>query len=220
MDTGTRSDGPAMTGDRAEVEAARAEVLAARAAVVDETARLGAAARSAVDIPAKVRQAPAKTAGIAAGAVFLAAGGPQRLFRRVRRAIWGPEADLPKSLLPEEVDKTLRKLGSDGEKVRGVLEREFAEYLEEKSEVRKERDLGAIAAIVAANILKPASAQAGKRLAQSLFAPDQKGFEEALRRFRGGMAEPGGASGAPASASQDAAADPTMEKRKDRRPPG
>src|SRR5439155_884448 len=125
--------------------------------------------------------------------VFLAAGGPQRLFRRVRRAIWGPEADLPKSLLPEEVDKTLRKLGSDGEKVRGVLEREFAEYLEEKSEARKQRDLGAIAAIVAANVLKPASAQAGKRLAQSLFSPDQKGFEEALRRFRGGTAEPGGA---------------------------
>jgi len=209
VDTGTRSDGPAMTEDRAEVEAARAEVLAARAAVVDETARLGAAARSAVDIPAKVRQAPAKTAGIAAGAVFLAAGGPQRLVRRVRRAIWGPEADLPKSLLPEEVDKTLRKLGSDGEKVRGVLEREFAEYLEEKSEARKQRDLGAIAAIVAANVLKPASAQAGKRLAQSLFSPDQKGFEEALRRFRGGTAEPGGA---PASASQDAAAGPTTEK--------
>jgi len=198
-----------MTEDRAEVEAARAEVLAARAAVVDETARLGAAASSAVDIPAKVRQAPAKTAGIAAGAVFLAAGGPQRLVRRVRRAIWGPEADLPKSLLPEEVDKTLRKLGSDGEKVRGVLEREFAEYLEEKSEARKQRDLGAIAAIVAANVLKPASAQAGKRLAQSLFSPDQKGFEEALRRFRGGTAEPGGA---PASASQDAAAGPTTEK--------
>jgi hypothetical protein len=209
-----------MTGDRAEVEAARAEVLAARAAVVDETARLGAAARSAVDIPAKVRQAPAKTAGIAAGAVFLAAGGPQRLFRRVRRAIWGPDADLPKSLLPEEVDKTLRKLGSDGEKVRGVLEREFADYLEEKSEVRKERDLGAIAAIVAANILKPASAQAGKRLAQSLFAPDQKGFEEALRRFRGGMAQPGGASGSPPPGPQVSAADPTTGKRQERRPPG
>ena len=217
MDTGTRSDGPAMTGDRAEVEAARAEVLAARAAVVDETARLGAAARSAVDIPAKVRQAPAKTAGIAAGAVFLAARGPQRLFRRVRRAIWGPEADLPKSMLPDEVDKTLRKLGSDGEKVRGVLEREFAAYLEEKSEVRKERDLGAIAAIVAASILKPASAQAGKRLAQSLFSPDQKGFEEALRRFRSGTAQPGGASGAPAPGSQAAAADPRTGKRKHRR---
>jgi hypothetical protein len=168
---------------RARVEAARAQVLAARAGLENETARLGAAARSAVDIPAKVREARAKTAGIAAGVVFLAAGGPQRLFRRVRRLIWGPEVDLPKSMLPGEVEKTLRKLGSDGEKVRGTLEREFANYLAEKSEARKERDLGAVAAVVLGNVLKPASSQAGKRLAAALFSPDQKGFEEALRRF-------------------------------------
>jgi hypothetical protein len=86
-------------------------------------------------------------------------------------------------MLPQEVDRTLRKLGTDGEKVRGTLEREFADYLEAKSKARKERDLAAVAAVVLGNILKPASSQAGKRLAQSLFSPDRKSFEDALRRM-------------------------------------
>jgi len=173
----------APSAGRAEVDAAKAEVLAARQGLVDETVRLGAAARSAVDIPTRVREDPLKVGGTAAGVAFLAAGGPQRVFRRVRRLIWGPEADLPKSMLPKEVDKTLRKLGTDGEKVRGTLEREFADYLEAKSKVRKERDLTAVAATVLGNIFKPVSSQAGKRMAQSLFSPDRKSFDEALRRM-------------------------------------
>lgn len=191
MDSGASPGGPAMNDDRslapaagrADVDAAKAEVLAARQGLVDETVRFGAAARSAVDIPARVRDDPLKVGGAAAGVAFLVAGGPQRVFRRVRRLIWGPEADLPKSMLPQEVDRTLRRLGTDGEKVRGTLEREFADYLEAKSKVRKERDLAAVAAVVLGNILKPASSQAGKRLAQSLFSPDRKSFEDALRRM-------------------------------------
>ena len=58
------------------------------------------------------------------------------------RAVRGPEADMPKSMLPKEVDKTLRKLGSDGDKVRGTIEREFADYLEAKAQERRSRDLG------------------------------------------------------------------------------
>jgi hypothetical protein len=201
----TDSGSATPTERRTEVEVARAEVLAARAGLENETARLGAAARSAVDIPSKVRQDPVKTAGIAAGVVFLGARGPQRLFRRVKRLIWGPEADMPKSMLPDEVEKTLRKLGSDGEKVRGTLEREFANYLDEKSEARKERDLGAVAATVLGNVLKPASSQAGKRLASALFSPNQKGFEEALRRFgaRRPSSAPPEPPPAPAASPQD-----------------
>jgi len=196
MDSGASPGGQAMTDDRsmapaagrAEVDAAKAEVLAARQGLVDETVRFGAAARSAVDIPARVRDDPLKVGGAAAGLAFLVAGGPQRVFRRVRRLIWGPEADLPKSMLPEEVDKTLRKLGTDGEKVRGTLEREFADYLEAKSKVRKERDLTAVATTILGNIFKPVSSQAGRRMAQSLFSPDRKSFDEALRRM--GRREP------------------------------
>ena len=118
----------------ARTDAARAAAVASRAELAEEVARLEAAGRAAVDIPAKIRRAPAQTAGLAAGAAFIVAGGPKRLIRGFRRAVFGPEADLPKSMLPREVDKTLKKLGSDGDKVRGTLEREFASYLDEKAE--------------------------------------------------------------------------------------
>jgi len=168
----------------ARTDAARAEILAAREELEEEVIRLEAAGRSAVDVPAKMRENPVKTAGVAAGAAFLILGGPGRLFRRVKRAVVGPEKDLPKSILPEEVDKALRKLGDDGDKIRGTLEREFAHYLEEHKEERDNRNLGAVAAILLANVAKPLTAQAGRRLAQQLFSPEAGSFNEAVQRIR------------------------------------
>jgi hypothetical protein len=168
----------------ASTDAARAEVLAARAQLGTELERLEAAGRSAVDIKSKVRRAPARTAGIAAGAVFLAAGGPFRLARRVRRAILGPEHELPKSMLPEEVDKALRRLGSDGEKVRGTIERSFAKYLDEHAEERRDRDLGAVVAMLLANVAKPVSTRAARQLVERLFSPEQPSFQDAVSRIR------------------------------------
>ena len=167
-----------------ETDAARAEVVASRAALLEGVQRLEASARAAVDIPAKVRRAPAKTAGLAAGTAFVVLGGPQRLFRRARRAIRGPAAELPKSMLPKDVEKTIRMLGSDGDKVRGTLEREFARYLDDRSKVRREAELGAVATTIAANVLKPLSSRFGKQLAERLFAPDSAGFDEAMTKVR------------------------------------
>ena len=168
----------------ARTDAARAQVLAAREDLEDEVIRLEAAGRSAVDVPAKVRRNPVKTAGVAAGAAFFVLGGPGRLFRRVKRAVVGPQKELPKSILPEEVDKALRRMGEDGEKIRGTLEREFARYLEEHKEERDNRNLGAVAAVLLANIAKPLTAQAGRRLAQQLFSPEGGTFTEAVQRIR------------------------------------
>lgn len=168
----------------AEVKAARDEVLAARAALLGEATRLEGAARAAVDIPARIRRAPAKTAGAAAGAAFFLLGGPGRVVRGVRRAVMGPGADLPKSLLPDQVEKEIRKLGSDGTRVRAVLEREFASYLDEKSGVRRERDLVGTLAFLAGNLLKPASVQAGKRLAEQLVNADPQTIAEGIAKAR------------------------------------
>lgn len=168
----------------AQTDAARAGVLAARVELETEAERLEAAARSAVDIPAKIRREPIKTAGLAAGLAFLIAGGPQRLFRRAKRAVLGPDADRPKSMLPEEVDKELRKLGSDGERVRATLEREFAKYLEEHREEREKRDLGAVAALMLAGIAKPITAQAVKRMAEQLLNPENSSFRDAVEKVR------------------------------------
>jgi hypothetical protein len=168
----------------ASTDAARARVLAARGQLEDEVARLEAAGRAAVDIPAKVRREPAKTAGLAAGAAFLVAGGPRRVVRRVRRAIQGPEADMPKSMLPKEVDRELKKLGRDGDKVRGTIEREFAKYLDEHREERESRDLGAVTALLLSQVARPLTRRAAQRFAAELFNPESGSFQEALARIR------------------------------------
>jgi hypothetical protein len=187
----------------ARTDAARAEVLARRRDLLAEAQRLEASARAAVDIPGKIRRAPAKTAGLAAGTAFLALGGPQRLFRRARRAVQGPDAELPKSMLPKDIEKAVRSLGADGDKVRGSLEREFARYLAERSKSRRNADIAEVATTIVGNVLKPASARLGKQFAEGFLAPDAKGFSDALAKVRARYPKPEPApatsqSGAPA----------------------
>ncbi|NJD27296.1 MAG: hypothetical protein FIA92_03245 [Chloroflexi bacterium] len=165
-------------------DAARTEVLAAREGLDEELVRLEAAGRAAVDIPARLRREPVKVLGTAGGAAFLLLGGPQRLFRRARRAILGPKADMPKSMLPKEIERELKKLGDDGERVRATLEREFADYLEEKAPARRERDLGAIAALSIGNVLKPVTERVGRQLAERLADADVESLATGLRRAR------------------------------------
>jgi hypothetical protein len=121
---------------------------------------------------------------LAAGTAFVALGGPQRVLRRARRAIFGPGADMPKSMLPAEVEKTLRKMGPDGDRVRAILEREFTAYLDEHRKDRKDRDGRELATLLAANLLKPATSRLGKQLAEKLFAPDGPGFAASLEKVR------------------------------------
>jgi hypothetical protein len=126
-------------GTRPEVVVAQAAARAARADLEDELERLEAAARAAIDVRAKIRRNPAKVAGAAAGLGFLAVGGPQKVFRRARYAVTGKPDPLPKSMLPDDIDKALRALGDDGTKIRGSLERNFAAYLEQNAPERKGR---------------------------------------------------------------------------------
>ena len=168
----------------ARTDAARAEVLARRGEFANEAERLEASARAAVDIPAKIRRNPLKTVGAAGGAAFFVLGGPQRLFRRARRTIQGPQADRPKSLLPKEVDRVLRQMGDDGEKVRAQVEREFAKWLRERAKVGTGNDAKAAAVAMVSLALKPAITQIGKSLARQIAQPDAEGFNAALARIR------------------------------------
>jgi hypothetical protein len=188
----------------ARTDAARAEVVARRQLLLVEVERLEAAGRSAIDIPAKIRRAPGKTVALAAGAAFIALGGPKRGLRAVRRAVFGAKADLPKSMLPRQIDKALRTLGDDGDRVRGVLEREFVDYLEENKPVRESRNLGGTISELGGNILKPVTAEAGKRLAKELFRPGGGSFSavmdriQARREARGSADDAGSETGASA----------------------
>jgi hypothetical protein len=137
-----------------------------------------------VDIPAKLRRAPAKTAAMAAGAAFMVLGGPKKLVRGARRAFLGPKANMPKSMLPKQIDKALGALGDDGNRVRGVIEREFASYLEQTAPQRNARDLRGTISALGGAVLTPITVQAGRRLAQELFRPDGGSFSDALARIR------------------------------------
>ena len=187
----------------APTDAARAEVVARRQLLLVEVDRLEAAGRSAIDIPAKIRRAPGKTVALAAGTAFLVLGGPKRSFRAARRAIFGPKADLPKSMLPEQIDKALRSLGDDGDRVRGVLEREFVNYLDKTKPTREARDLRGTISELGGNVLRPATAEAGKRLAKELFKPEGGRFHEVIDRIQTRRSVRGAGAGAGASSKAD-----------------
>jgi hypothetical protein len=184
-------------------DAALAQVVAARADLGEQVDRLEAAGRAAVDVPAKVRANPAKAAGIAAGGAFLAVGGPKRLFRRARAAITGKEEELPSELLPKDVEKALKKLGTDGRKVRGTLERDFAKYLDDRAKDRKKEGVVAAVTAVALSALRPIAIRGGRQVAQRMIDPNGPGFAEQLEKIRARRDAPGSATagdGAPKDA--------------------
>ena len=167
-----------------ETDAARDRVLAARAALGDEFDALEASARAAIDIPAKIRRSPAKAAAVAGSAGFLVLGGPGRLFRRARRAVFGPTAGLPKRMLPDEIEKTLRQLGDDGDKVRGALERDFADYAKQAA-----KENPPVSAMLAAGIARPLVRRGIKAAGEWFLRADDEGFAARLSEVRERAAE-------------------------------
>ena len=112
---------------------ARQQVGAARRAAERELDALGSSTRAALDIPAKVRRHPVETVGAASGAAFLLLGGPRRVAKTVERRFFPQRADRPKTLLPKDVDRSLKHLpAEDRENVRAHLERDFASYLQKE----------------------------------------------------------------------------------------
>ena len=162
-----------------EQDAARDRVLAARADLGEQLQILEASGRAAIDIKAKVRRNPARAAAIAGGVGFLALRGPQRIIRGTRRAIFGPPKPMPKTLLPEEVEKTLRSLGEDGDQVRAVLERDFALYVKkaEKGRLR-------LRTILTVAVARPLVLAVSKRAAAALLAPESSDFAARLAEVR------------------------------------
>jgi len=170
-----------------ETDAARRRVLVARTDLAAELDRMEASARAAVDIPAKVKRSPAKAAAIAGGTGFLVLGGPKRLFKRVKRVVVGPEPPRPKRMLPNEIEKTLEKMGEDGDRIRGTLERDFRDYVEEAQKKRGP----ATTAVVGAALMKPLVGRAVKSAAEWFARPDDQGFAAQLERVRARMATGG-----------------------------
>jgi hypothetical protein len=191
------------TEPSSRVTDAAARVVAARAELGTEVDRLEAAGRAAVDIPAKVRANPATAAGVAAGGAFLALGGPKRLFRRAKRAVTGRDEDLPSELLPKDVEKALKKLGTDGRKVRGSLERDFARYLDDRAKQRRKEGVTAAVTGILVAAVRPIAMRGGRQIAERMLDPNGPAFAEQLERIRARREAPGSATagkGAPEDA--------------------
>jgi hypothetical protein len=150
-------------------DAARAEVVAAREAFAAEYSQLGPATRAAVDVPAKIRRAPVQSAALAGGAAFLVLGGPRRVLGRLRRVVRGQPAALPSSMLPDDIEKALRKLGSDGDAVRGALENSFADYLDQRGSFAQ-RSVRTASSEVTASTIKLLGRLIGIQLTRRLLA--------------------------------------------------
>ena len=185
-----------------EQDAARLRVVEARAELGEELALLEASTRAALDFPAKIRRSPAKAAAVAATVGFLALKGPQRVFSAARRAVRGRPEPLPSRMLPEEIERTLRKMGTDGDKVRGTLERDFAEYAKKSQQARS-----SVRTLILLSVARPLLARAAKFAGDRIFAPDQQTFLSRLAEIRERAEEEGlrtgdGADGADASAQE------------------
>jgi hypothetical protein len=170
-----------------KADAARAEVTAARTGVLEEVARLEAVGRSSLDIGSRVRDDPLRAAAITGTAAFLLMGGPRRVsrfvVRRARRVVYGPPPEFPTSMLPEEIERTLRKMGAEGDTARGTLEREFARYLADRGSFR-ETTMSQASGEILGSLLKPAARIVGLRLAREMATANPKTYSGRLEQAR------------------------------------
>jgi hypothetical protein len=162
-----------------EQDAARERVLAAREDLGEQLRVLEASGRAAIDIPAKIKRSPAKAAAIVGGVGFLALKGPQRVFRGAKRAVRGAPAPMPKSMLPDEIEKTLRTFGDDGARVRATLERDFAAYAKSSQKSRQ-----SLKTLLALSFARPLLLRASKAAADAVFTPGESDFTRQLAAIR------------------------------------
>ncbi len=118
----------------AEVSDALMELEAARAAFSTSLDDLTTATQSALDVPAKIKRNPVKTAALIGGTGFLLVGGPRRVVRSLgRRILPQPRPDPNAGLLPAEIEKVLKDSGvARDPEVRRALNKDFADYLKQK----------------------------------------------------------------------------------------
>jgi hypothetical protein len=127
-----------------EVLDAMAQVEAARAVLAGSLDDLGAATQSALDVPAKIKRNPVKTAALVGASGFLLVGGPKRVARLVGRRIFTRRPDPYAGILPAEIEKVLKDVGvAKDPSVRRALNKDFAEYLKSKGEYEPEPNAAA-----------------------------------------------------------------------------
>ncbi len=123
----------------AEVREAMERIEAARVELSGSLDQLADATHSALDVPAKIKRNPAKTAALVGGTGFLLVGGPRRVARFVGRRVFPQRPDPHAGILPPEIEKVLKDSGvAKDPSVRRALNKDFAEYLKSKGRYEPE----------------------------------------------------------------------------------
>ncbi len=174
----------------ATTKQANQEVVAARKALGHELDELRGAARSAVDIPAKVKANPVKTMGLIGGAGFLAVGGPKRIIQAMERRVRPTKKDRLKGILPKDVEKLVDKTASNAEEVRQRLEQDFYDWMSKKRP--QQAPAGARQSFWKTydSFLGPLGALGAKAMAEKLFAADKKRDPASSHQERAGSVSP------------------------------
>lgn len=123
----------------------RVEVTAQRSQLEQTAQQLEARVRRALDIRAKIRENPVMVGGLAAGAVFLAVGGPIRLLRAARRRIAPTRVEQAYDTLPKAlqrwVDTASEAVGPKAEEARRTLAEELQRWRAEPTDKKRARAL-------------------------------------------------------------------------------
>jgi hypothetical protein len=104
-------------------------------------------------------------------------------------------------MLPDQVERALRELGSDGAAVRGALERDFAAYAKQAG-----RDRAQVRTLLLLSVARPLMYGATKAAVRGLFRPDDAGFLKRLAQVRERTARMGGSGGDGEQGSEPGAA--------------
>ena len=185
-------DAPVRRPATPDIARAHLELLAARKGLGTELDGLTTSTKAALDIPAKVRGNPLRSAALAGGAGFLILGGPKRVLRFVGRALPSRRRDPYEGLLPTDVEKILRDTGlARDPRVREALDRDFADYLQRKGKLEPQPNARASLWRTYDSLVGPLGTVGARMLVERLFAADQasKGVPAAKR--------PGAAGGPP-----------------------
>ena len=94
--------------------------------------------------------------------------------------MFGKPDPLPEAMLPDEIEKALKALGPDGAKVRGALERDFADYV---SRTEKRRDRRSTVLFLLLPTVRILILRFGKQFIEEVLST-RGGFEEQLARVR------------------------------------
>ena len=162
-----------------ETDAARDRVLAARVAFGEELETLEASARTAIDVPAKIKRSPAKAAAVAGGAAFLVLGGPRRAVRAGRRAVFGAPSPLPESMLPR---RSRRPCASWAMTATRCAARSNA--TSPPTRRRRSRDRSRTRTLLLLTVAPAAAVAAAKAAGGWLFRTDDEGFQARLAQIR------------------------------------